>query len=385
MRGPAEIIAARRTPVAPRGGAFRALQADELAAPVIEALLVDAGIPPSAVDQVVFGNALYGGGNPARMAALRAGLSQSVPAMTIDTQCCSGLDAILTGIRLVEAGAADCVVAGGMESFSRAPIRQHRPLTKGGDPVAYDRPAFAPDPRQDPDLSEAAAALADRRQISRMSQAQYAVRSHQKARRAQQAGRFAAELVPVGGAAMDGFTRNLGEATALRAPVLAGDMTTGVTSATTAVEADAAAAVLIASPAFAACGRQPEEAGNRIRVRGGLSIGGPSDAPALVATAALRQIARQQRIDLGDMTRIELMEAYAVQAMATIADLSIEEMSVNRDGGALARGHPIGASGAILAVRLFHGLLCDQTNGIGCAAIPAAGGLGAALMLETFA
>ncbi|MEP0406120.1 MAG: beta-ketoacyl synthase N-terminal-like domain-containing protein, partial [Roseibium sp.] len=154
------ILAARRTAVAPRGGAFRALQADELAAPVIEALLLDSGVERASVDHVIFGNALYGGGNPARLAALRAGLPDCVPALTLDTQCCSGLDAILMASHLVRSGAARCVIAGGMESYSRAPIRMHRPATSKEEPVAYDRPSFAPFPERDPDLTVAAADLA---------------------------------------------------------------------------------------------------------------------------------------------------------------------------------------------------------------------------------
>ncbi|MCV0429060.1 MAG: thiolase family protein, partial [Roseibium sp.] len=134
-RPSAFIIAARRTPVAPRGGDLSAYQADELAAPVLAALVRDTGLSGNQVDHVILGNALYAGGNPARLAALRAGLPQSVPAMTLDTQCCSGLDAILQGVRLIESGAADCVLAGGAESFSRAPIRMHRPLDRQGGPV----------------------------------------------------------------------------------------------------------------------------------------------------------------------------------------------------------------------------------------------------------
>jgi acetyl-CoA C-acetyltransferase len=249
MNRRAVIVAARRTAVAPRGGALKHLQADELAAPVIQALLADTGLSGRHVDQLILGNALYGGGNPARLAGLRAGIPESVPALTIDTQCCSGLDSILHAARLVEAGAADCVLAGGAESFSRAPIRAHRPMGPDGEPKPYDRPPFTPWPDRDPDLTDAAAGLADKRKITRKDQARFAVGSHGKARVHEAATGWHGELVEIAGTdlARDAFTRKLTEATASRAPILAGDQSTGISAATAAVEADAAALVCVLS------------------------------------------------------------------------------------------------------------------------------------------
>jgi acetyl-CoA C-acetyltransferase len=121
------IVAARRTAVAPRDGAFRNIEPHDLAAPVIRAALEDVGIPAESVDDIILGNALYGGGNPARMAALAAGLPDDVSALTIDTQCSAGLDAIMLAGTLVSAGEAEIIVAGGVESFSRSPLRFVRP------------------------------------------------------------------------------------------------------------------------------------------------------------------------------------------------------------------------------------------------------------------
>ncbi|MEX2320930.1 MAG: beta-ketoacyl synthase N-terminal-like domain-containing protein, partial [Saccharospirillum sp.] len=117
------LVAARRTPVAPVKGAFKALSVSDLAVPVIQAVLSDVGFNPADIDQVMLGNALYGGGNPARLIALAAGLHESVPALTLDTQCCSGLDALRLGAQAIASGQADAVLAGGVESTSRRAIR----------------------------------------------------------------------------------------------------------------------------------------------------------------------------------------------------------------------------------------------------------------------
>ncbi|WP_346893179.1 thiolase family protein [uncultured Roseibium sp.] len=371
----AVIVAARRTPVAPRGGAFRHLQADELAAPVIEAVLADAGLAGADVDQVILGNALYGGGNPARLATLRAGLPETVPAMTIDTQCCSGLDAILQAVRLVEAGAADCVLAGGAESFSRSAIRMHRPHNPEDIPVAYDRPPFSPWPDRDPGLNEAAADLACQRELSREAQAAFAVKSHGKAQAYLESGEYGSEIVAVSGLYRDAFTRKLEMKTALRAPVLVGDAETGVSTATTAVEADAAAIVTILSE------RKARDLGLKagLRVLDGIMAAGDPAQPALVPQRAIRRLSERLHRKPEAFDAIELMEAYAVQAMATIKDLGLDPAQVNKNGGALSRGHPIGASGAIMAVRLFHDLKNRKPDQTGLAAIAAAGGLGTAV------
>ncbi|WP_153771746.1 thiolase family protein [Labrenzia sp. CE80] len=377
------ILAARRTAVAPRGGAFRALQADELAAPVIEALLADAGVGRQAVDHVIFGNALYGGGNPARLAALRAGLPDRVPSLTLDTQCCSGLDAILMASHLVRSGAARCVIAGGVESYSRAPIRMHRPATRDQEPVPYDRPAFAPFPERDPDLTAAAARLALELGISRQAQADYAVCSHAKALavRKQAPGPTELVILPEAPLEWDAFARPLTQATALRAPVLAGDRRTGVSAATVAVEADAAAAVLVVEQDFTQDLTPSASRLVRTVILDGVSRGGPPEDTARVPIDAMRTLLMRLGKRPEDFECLELMEAYAVQAMATVAALGWPEDRINRSGGALGRGHPIGASGAILAVRLVHELQHEVEGAKGLCSIAAAGGLGSALAL----
>ncbi|MEM5583168.1 thiolase family protein [Roseibium sp. AS2] len=378
----AVIVAARRTAVAPRGGALARLQADELAAPVLRRLLDDAGIAADRIDNVLLGNALYGGGNPARLAALRAGLSPSIPALTLDTQCCSGLDAIVMAARLIGAGAADCVLAGGMESFSRAPVRMHRSQVPGEPPVAYDRPAFAPPPFADPDLAQAAALLAADRGLSRQAQVDFAVASHRKAVAARAF--LKTRLITDGGRLpdADSFTRDLSRATALRAPILAGPQETGLSAATIACEADGAAAVLVVSQrAFAGLG------GPGLEILAAGSAGGDPEAPALAPVAAGRRLMKAANVAPSDLAATEIMEAYAVQAMVNAGDLAIEPSGLNWMGGGLARGHPIGASGAILAVNLFDRMLSRENAAAaarsrGMALIAAAGGLASGMVVE---
>jgi acetyl-CoA C-acetyltransferase len=352
----ARLIAARRTAVVPRGGAFARLSIEDLAAPVLLACLADAGIDPAEVDEVILSNALGAGGNPARRVALFAGLPETVAGLTTDRQCAGGLDAILLAKALIDSGAADVVLAGGVESYSRRPQR-FATDPDGGPPVPYDQARFTPWPDRDPDMAEAADQLATRLSISRSRQEAWAVQSHAKA----MASGPLPEIVPLNGVAQDAFPRVLSPGLLSRAPVLTGS----ITAATAAVAADAAAVCLVVSDRRAK--------GRGLALLGGATLGGNPTEPGLAPIAAIR------RIWAGEALRqAEIMEAYAVQALAVIDGAGLDPAIVNPAGGGLARGHPIGASGAILAVRLFHGLKAGR----GLAAIAAAGGIGTALLVE---
>lgn len=354
----AHVIAARRSAVCPGNGALAALDFDALAAPVIRAALADAGVAPDEVDELVLSNALGGGGNPARIAALAAGLPDRVAGLSIDRQCAGGLDALAVARALVLSGQARVVVAGGAESWSRRPYRARR---GPAGPEPYEQARFTPWPDRDPDMAQAAAALADRLGITRAEQDAWAVASHARARAAQAA--LAEEIVSMQGACADSFTRDLNLRTAARAPVLAGS----VTAATTAVAADGAAfCVVSASP------RGPRP----LRILACATLGAAPDEPGLAPVPAIAAALAQAGLRPDDLTCIEVMEAYAAQAIACIRGAGLPAHRVNGGGGALARGHPIGASGAILAVRLWH----DLRAGPGLAAIAAAGGIGAALV-----
>jgi acetyl-CoA C-acetyltransferase len=365
------IIAARRTPVAPRNGAFRHIEVADLATPVIHALLDDAGLRAQDVDDVILGNALYAGGNPARLASLAAGLPLAVPAMTIDTQCCAGLDAIALAASRIRACEAHVVIAGGVESYSRSPLRIRRPSDDGAIGKPYDRPPFSPWPDRDPDLIEAAAQLARMRNVTRMAQEQFAIESHAKALACD----HGAEIVILGGLESDAFMRRLSAPVCARLPIIAGDEEYGLTAATTAVEADAAAMALVVSrDVLTRLGAR-----YALRVHNTLRVGLDPAQPATGAQAAAQPL-------LANAGRApvvaELMESFAPQAMAAIEDLGLTNASVNRGGGALSRGHPIGASGGILAVRLFHEMKSENHGATGLAAIAAAGGLGSAALFE---
>lgn len=358
----AVILSARRSAVVPRGGAFARLSLEDLAAPVVTAALADAGLAPDAVDELIAANALGAGGNPARRVALAAGLPPRVAGLTIDRQCVGGLDALLLAAALVDSGAARIVVAGGVESHSRRPLRLATD-PDGGPPLPYDAPPFTPWPDRDPDMTEAAAALAARLGISRAAQDGWALDSHRKAL----AHPPAAEIVPLAGVARDAFPRALTPALAARARVLAGS----VTVATTAVAADAAGFVVVARDDLAG-------GAGALRIGPGVTRGAAPEEPGLAPVPAMAEVLARARLQPAGLAQVELMEAYAAQAIACVQGAGLDPARINPRGGGLARGHPIAASGAILAVRLFH----DLRAGTGLAAIAAAGGLGTAVLLS---
>jgi acetyl-CoA C-acetyltransferase len=347
----AHIIAARRTAVCPKGGAFAALSIEELGAPVVRACLADAGL--AHVDEIILANALGAGGNPARRVALAAGLPH-VAGLTVDRQCAGGLDAILLAAALVDAGHAQVVLAGGVESYSRRPQRSL-------DGVTYDQAPFTPWPNRDPDMAQAAADLAVRLGITRAQQDAWAVQSHAKARHGE-------EIVVVAGQSRDAFARALTIAQAARAKPITGT----ITAANAAVAADAAAFCLIVSDTVAT------GFPHALRIVTGATLGADPMQPGLAPIPAIARALAQAGISPHDLQQSEIMEAYAAQAIACVQGAHLNPASVNPGGGALARGHPIGASGAILVVRLFH----DLTHGAGLAAIASAGGIGSAVIFR---
>ncbi|WP_319826160.1 thiolase family protein [Thalassovita sp.] len=363
------ILAARRTAVVPRNGAFAGLALHEMAAPVITALLQDSGLQAGQVGEVIVSNALGAGGNPARSVALASGLPQVVAGLTLDRQCAGGLDAVLLAQIMVQSGMHDVVIAGGVESYSRRPLRL-RTFADGRAPEPYDQAPFTPWPDRDPGMAEAADRLGHELGIPRVAQDEWAMDSHRKALECP-AGILSVEIVGLLGQHRDGFARNLGPRHCARAPVVHGE----ITAANMAVAADAAAFVVVVSDRVARKSNGP-----MAQIIGGATLGGDPDLPGLAPVQAIGSVLSGAGIKPDDLAVAEVMEAFAVQAIACQQGAGLPARIVNPYGGALARGHPVGTSGAVLAVRLFHAMQRDP--GYGLATIAAAGGLGTALLLR---
>ena len=386
MHSPAPLIAAwARSAVVPRGGAFKALQAHDIAAPVVRALLARAGLDATHVNAIVVGNALGAGGNPARMLALHAGLPQACAAYTVDTQCCAGLDAISMGLGLIASGQAEVVIAGGVEAWSRSPIRMHRPVHPNDEAQAYERPAFAPTPEQDPDMLLSAARYAARDGYTRAQQDAYALQSHQRAL-AHQA-HLATEIVSVAGITHDAHPRVMDATRAQRMPVVARTDAMAAAQAdafalsalTISAQADGAAFVLLVSPSAASrLGIQAKAS-----FVASASIGSAPDTPLLAAELAAREaLKRAGLVDASCLQYVELHDAFAVQGLSFAKGLSIPPERLNTMGGGIARGHPIGASAAIALVRVLADLEREGHSGAhALAAVAGAGGLGAAAVV----
>ena len=245
---PVPLLAGCRTPVAPRHGALRHHTPHTLAAPLVRHLLQTVGLPPEAVDTLILGNALGAGGNPARMTALAAGLPQRCATFSVDTQCCSGLDAIALAAARILSGQSDVVIAGGAEAWTRSPIRQHRPMDATQAAIPYERPAFTPWPARDPDPLQAAADYASRHGFTRHQQDAYARDSHARAVRAMEPRRSCTpfSILPLEGLLHDAYPRLLSERQASRMPVAARAPTN--THSPTALDPDCALSRLAISP-----------------------------------------------------------------------------------------------------------------------------------------
>ena len=364
------ILAARRSAVVPRNGAFSKLSIEEIAAPVLQATMSDAHLKSVDVDELILANSLGAGGNPARIVALAAGLPERVAGLSIDRQCVGGLDAILIADAMVRSGKCNVVIAGGAESYSRMPQR-YRTFADRRPPQQYDQAQFTPWPDRDPGMTEAADRLANEFGISRGEQDAWAIDSHSKAMLAPRE-----QIVEIVGVSKDQFTRNLTEQHCRRAKVVSGS----ITAANMSVAADGAAFVVVSSSDWAA-----DRGLAGVELLGGCTEGGDPELPGLAPVNAINRALSAHSLDPRDLGTVEIMEAFSVQAIACAKGAQINTAIVNHWGGSLARGHPIGASGAVLAVQLFHQI--RGTGELGLAAIAAAGGLGTAVLFrsETYA
>ncbi|MDT0195625.1 thiolase family protein [Arthrobacter sp. AB6] len=375
------IIAARRTPVCRTSGALRKMRAHELLAPVLRSLLAGAGVEPGAVADVVIGNAVGGGGNVARLSLLEAGLPVSVPGITVDRQCGSGLDAIVLASRLVAAGGGPLFLAGGVESTSTAPLRAYR--NDDGGPEFYRRAQFVPAAFGDPDMGVAAETVARKFGISRERQDAFALRSHRLALGASDAGYFDGELVPLDTeagavAADDGPRRGLNAAVMSRFPAAFVDGGT-VTAGNSCFDADAASAVVMTSLQRA----RELGAADALLVLGAGTAGVDPEVLGVGAAAAAKNVLGAAQVGAWELDLVEFNEAFASQTLACLDLLGIDSERVNLDGGALALGHAYGASGAVLVTRLLAQARRNAAPGsLALAMISSAGGMGTAALLQ---
>lgn len=380
--GSAYIIAARRSALGRPGGLHRLRRLEALAAPVIEAALRDAKLEASRVDEIILGNTTAGG-NPARLVGLAAGLSETAPALTVDRQCASGLDAIVLAARAVACGEAQVVVAGGAESLSTAPWRIAKPKT------LFQTPRFiSPDVGQDIDgetslpAIAASEALAQRLGISRADQDGLTLRSHLLADLARDERRFIGEIVPLKVSAEEnrdegGGVPEIGDLAELD-PLLPPDGT-HTTGNSSGLRDGAAAVVIVSGEVYAELGRPPA-----MRMIGyatqGLGPGEEARAPIV----ALEKVLRPNGAAKPTPDIVELSEASAAQVIALSRALEFDDGAVNVHGGAVVRGYPLGAASAVSVVRLFTSLVRarDKRRSVGAVTQGAIGGLGASALFE---
>lgn len=387
------IVDGVRTPVGRYGGALSGVRPDDLAALTLRALVERTGIDPTAIDEVILGCANQAGEdnrNVARMAVLLAGLPDQLPAFTVNRLCASGMTAITTAHALIASGAADVIIAGGVESMSRAPWVQAKPEKPFAGPGAsfdsaigwrFVNPQLAARPNATLSMPETAELVAERCGIDRARADAFALRSHQRALTAAVQGRFDAEIVPVptkGGE----VTRDEGpradtsaEALARLRPVVREGSV--VTAGNASSLNDGASAVLVASD------RAVQELGLRSRARivaHGTSALEP-EVMGLGPVEATRRALARAGWTIDDVDAVELNEAFAPQALACIDALGADEERVNGWGGAIALGHPLGSSGARITVTLMSRLEQTQQRR-GIATLCVGVGQGVALAIE---
>ncbi|NQD87309.1 thiolase family protein [Paenarthrobacter sp. CM16] len=378
------IITALRSPICRANGQLKHFRAPDLLAPVLASLLETASLDPADVDDVIVGNAVGGGGNVARYAALQAGLPTTVPGLTVDRQCGSGLDAIALASRLVAAGDQPLYLAGGVESISTAPARANRNDDGGLD--FYSRASFVPPQFGDPDMGVAAENVARAFGVTRERQDEYALRSHRRAVEAAEAGLFSAEIVPLKSSRKlvdsdDGPRATLRPSLMARFPAaFVPDGT--VTAGNSCFDADAASAVVVTSLERA----RSLGATDGLLVLGCDTAGVDPELLGIGAAHAAKRLLGRHSLRAGEVDLVEFNEAFASQTIACLDFLGIDPAMANLDGGALALGHGYGASGAVLVTRLMaqaRGRFAAKgTSALALAMISIAGGMGTAALLR---
>ncbi|WP_369790284.1 acetyl-CoA C-acyltransferase [Rouxiella sp. WC2420] len=384
------IVEACRTPIGRAYGIFATISMEALLAPLFDKILGSYRGDPCQIDEVIIGNATGGGGNIARLAALSAGLPDSVPAVTLDRQCGSGLEAVIHACRLVQAGAGECYLAGGVESVSTAPWRVEKPQSLKQMPRFFGRARFSPEEIGDPEMGVAAENVAQKCAISRERQDRFALRSHQRAVAAMENGQFNEEIVPVEVAGKtllhDECPRANASLAALEklAPVFVAEGS--VTAGNCCPLNDGASLLLVMSR------RKAVEMGftHGLMFVDACSAGVDPNYLGLGPVPSTQKLlTRQPAVKLENIDIIEFNEAFAAQVLGSLDQLEIDEHRVNLQGGAIALGHPYGASGCIMVTRIFSQLLRQPApqqfadTKFAMAMLGIAGGLGLTALFKT--
>lgn len=387
------LVGGVRTPVGRYGGALAGVRPDDLAALVVREAVARAGIPDAAIDEVILGAANQAGEdnrNVARMAVLLAGLPDRIPGITVNRLCASGMSAIAMAAQAIRAGDADLIVAGGVESMTRAPWVQAKPERAWAKPGAafdtsigwrFTNPRLAARDKATFSMPETAEEVARRDGITRADADAFALRSQQRAAAAIDAGRFAAEIVAVptrsGDVTIDeGPRRDTSlEALAGLRPVVAGGEV--VTAGNSSSLNDGSSAIVVASAdAVRRYGLVP-----RARILAATSAALAPEIMGLGPVPATEKALQRAGLDIADIGAVELNEAFATQSLASMRRLGLDPEIVNRDGGAIALGHPLGSSGSRLVVTLLGRL---EREGVerGLATMCVGVGQGAAMIVE---
>ncbi|MEV7555630.1 acetyl-CoA C-acetyltransferase [Amycolatopsis sp. NPDC089917] len=386
------ILGAARTPIGRLLGSLKDFSGAQLGGFAIKAALEQAGVSPDAVQYTIMGQVLTAGAGqiPARQAAVAAGIPMSVPALSINKVCLSGLDAIALADQLIRAGEFDLIVAGGQESMTQSPhlLPKSRAGFKYGDTTLVDHMAYdglfcAFDQVA---MGSSTEKYNSRYGITREQQDEFSARSHQRAAAAIEAGRFDAEIAPVSIPQRKGdpvvFSQDEGvradttaEGLAKLRPAFASDGT--ITAGSASQISDGAAAVIVASKAKA------EELGLTALAEIGAHgvVAGPDASLHEQPSNAILAALAKEKLTADALDLVEINEAFAAVGLVSADKLGLDPEKVNVDGGAIALGHPIGASGARLAVHLIHELR-RRGGGLGAAALCGGGGQGDALLLR---
>ncbi|MFI6274374.1 thiolase family protein [Streptomyces sp. NPDC050988] len=394
------IVDAVRTPFGKYSGSLAAVRPDDLAAHAIRELLARTPeLDPSRIEDVYFGNANGAGEenrNVARMAGLLAGLPTSVPGVTVNRLCASGLEAVIQAARAIAVGDAHVALAGGVESMSRAPYvlpKNDKPFPAGHTELYSTTLGWRMvNPKMDPQwtipLGESAELIADKHKISREQQDEYALGSHQKAARAQADGLFDAELAPVpvpqrkGDPLVFGADECVRASTSLEAmarlkPSFRKENGTVTAGNASPLNDGAAALLLVDEEGLRATGREPLA---RVSATGVSAL--DPDYFGLAPVEAVNRALAKAGKGFDDLSTLELNEAFAAQVLGCVAEWpEFDPAILNPQGGAIALGHPLGASGARLAGTVAH-QLARKGTGVGVATLCIGVGQGLALVLE---